>query len=116
MPPRFHGRVRLLLLLFLGSASALELYERLGLAKSASAKEIKKAWHLLALKLHPDKVEGNEQQKEEATAKFKAAAEAYEVLSEPTLLNITLAMLFTPAKITYGVGVKVVTATAALVA
>ena len=61
------------------------LYERLGLSRGASAREIKKAWHLLALKLHPDKVEGTAQQKEEATKRFKAAAEAYEVLSEASL-------------------------------
>ena len=66
-------------------SSAPELYERLGITKSASAKEIKKAWHLLAIKLHPDKVEGSDADKEEATKRFKAAAEAYEVLSEPSL-------------------------------
>jgi hypothetical protein len=74
-------------MLFLVSLAvvSLELYERLGLAREASAREIKKAWHLIALRLHPDKVEGSVRDKEEATQRFKAAAEAYEVLSEPSL-------------------------------
>ena len=67
------------------STTTLELYERLGLSKDVSVREIKKAWHLMALRLHPDKVEGSAREKEEAAASFKAAAEAYEVLSEPLL-------------------------------
>lgn len=76
---------RVCLFALLLSSVAETLYERLGLSRSASAREIKKAWHLLALKLHPDKVEGSAADKEAATAKFKAAAEAYEVLSEASL-------------------------------
>lgn len=54
-----------------------DYYEVLGINKGASAAEIKKAYRKMALKYHPDK---NPDDKE-AEAKFKEAAEAYEVLS-----------------------------------
>ncbi len=61
------------------------LYERLGLAKGASVKEIKKAYHLAALKSHPDKVDGGPAAKEKAAEEFKAVSQAYEVLSNAEL-------------------------------
>ncbi|MEL6986896.1 MAG: molecular chaperone DnaJ, partial [Bacteroidota bacterium] len=54
-----------------------DYYDVLGVAKSASAQEIKKAYRKLAIKYHPDKNPDNK----EAEEKFKEAAEAYEVLS-----------------------------------
>ena len=56
--------------------------EVLEISKSASDREIKKAYRKLAVKYHPDK---NPQNKEEAEDKFKEVAEAYEVLSDSEL-------------------------------
>jgi len=59
--------------------SKRDFYDILGVAKGASAEEIKKAYRKLAIKYHPDK---NPDDKT-AEDKFKEAAEAYEVLSNP---------------------------------
>ncbi len=56
-----------------------DYYEVLGVAKSASDDEIKRAYRKLAMKFHPDRNPGDAA----AETAFKEAAEAYEVLSEP---------------------------------
>lgn len=60
-------------------AEKRDYYEVLGVEKNANADEIKKAYRKAAIKYHPDKNPGDK----EAEEKFKEAAEAYDVLSNP---------------------------------
>jgi molecular chaperone DnaJ len=64
--------------LILHMPSTRDYYEILGIAKSADAEEIKRAYRRLAMKHHPDRNPGDP----EAETKFKEAAEAYEVLAD----------------------------------
>ncbi|WP_103070785.1 molecular chaperone DnaJ [Aquimarina sediminis] len=56
-----------------------DFYDILGLSKGATAAEIKKAYRKKAIEFHPDKNPGDKTAEE----KFKKAAEAYEILSDP---------------------------------
>jgi len=60
-------------------ANKRDYYEVLGVDKSATEEDLKKAYRKLAKKYHPD---ANPDNKEEAEAKFKEVNEAYEVLSD----------------------------------
>lgn len=60
-------------------AEKRDYYEVLGIGKNATTDEIKKAYRQMAIKYHPDKNPGDKAAEE----KFKEAAEAYDVLSNP---------------------------------
>lgn len=61
-------------------AAKTDYYDILGVAKSASADEIKKAYRKQALEWHPDR---HKDEKEAAEKRFKEINEAYQVLSDP---------------------------------
>lgn len=61
------------------STETMDYYEVLGVSRTATPDEIKKAYRKKALQYHPDRNQGDA----EAEARFKEAAEAYEVLSNP---------------------------------
>ena len=65
-------------------AQKRDYYEVLGVEKNATADDLKKAYRKLAIQYHPDKQQGkSDAEKKAAEEKFKEAAEAYNVLSDP---------------------------------
>ena len=60
-------------------ADEKDYYKILGVERTATADEIKRAYKKVAIKYHPDRNPGNK----EAEEKFKQAAEAYDVLRDP---------------------------------
>lgn len=65
---------------FLKIINKMDYYKVLGINRNANISQIKKAYHRLALKYHPDKVKEVDKDKED---KFKKISEAYQVLSDP---------------------------------
>ncbi|KAG8339655.1 DnaJ domain [Trypanosoma vivax] len=63
----------------------IDYYKVLGIPRNASLSDIKKAYHQLALKYHPDKATSN---REEAERRFKEVSEAYDVLSDDSKKKI----------------------------
>eukprot|EP00730_Choanoeca_flexa_P003847 TRINITY_DN11519_c0_g3_i4.p2 TRINITY_DN11519_c0_g3~~TRINITY_DN11519_c0_g3_i4.p2 ORF type:complete len:261 (+),score=63.47 TRINITY_DN11519_c0_g3_i4:2090-2872(+) len=63
----------------------IDYYELLGIERTASSAEIKKAYRKAALIHHPDKNPGQEEQ---AASMFKLVSEAYDVLSDPDKRNV----------------------------
>lgn len=63
-------------------AGSKDYYEMLGVSKTATDEELKKAYRVLAKKYHPDSYEGED--KKAAEEKFKEVSEAYSVLSDKT--------------------------------
>eukprot|EP00471_Norrisiella_sphaerica_P004145 CAMPEP_0184491986 /NCGR_PEP_ID=MMETSP0113_2-20130426/21945_1 /TAXON_ID=91329 /ORGANISM="Norrisiella sphaerica, Strain BC52" /LENGTH=487 /DNA_ID=CAMNT_0026876577 /DNA_START=330 /DNA_END=1793 /DNA_ORIENTATION=- len=63
-------------------ASRKDYYKILGVSQDVSDRELKKAYRKAALRWHPDKNAGSEEEKKTAEEKFKDVNEAYEVLSD----------------------------------
>ena len=90
MFPKFHliHQILAILIIFLIIPDIYcgeDYYKLLGVKRSASKSEIRRAFKKLSLKYHPDK---NKDNPEKAKAKFIKIANAYEVLNDDKLSNI----------------------------
>ena len=72
-----------------------DYYDVLGISKSSSKDEIKKAYRKLALKYHPDKTKGDKKSEE----KFKEASEAYHILSTKREKITTINLVMRPSRV-----------------
>lgn len=63
-------------------ATRKDYYQILGVSKTASEKELNKAYRKLAVEWHPDKHMSSEDQRKQAEAKFRDIVEAHEVLTD----------------------------------
>lgn len=68
--------------------SKFDYYHELGVEETADVDQIKSAYQILAKRYHPDKNKHDDKSQEEAAAKFKRIAEAYEVLSDPVIRKL----------------------------
>ncbi|KAI9009733.1 DnaJ domain-containing protein, partial [Gaertneriomyces semiglobifer] len=69
------------------TATEVDLYAEFGLEKTATQAEIKKAYHKVALRFHPDKITAqglNDEEVMQATQRFQRILKYYEILSDPT--------------------------------
>ena len=66
-----------------GCEAAEDPYEVLGVARDASAAQIKQAYHKAALRCHPDKIQGSDEEKAAAEHAFKRISLAHALLSDP---------------------------------
>ncbi len=82
-------------------AQEKDYYKILGVPRSASQEEIKKAYRKLALKWHPDR---NPDNRKEAEERFKEISEAYEVLSDPEKRKIYDTYGYDAARQSFGAG------------
>ena len=69
----------------MAATNSKDFYEVLGVTREASAEQIKSAYRKAAMQYHPDR---NPEKKEEAEGNFRAASEAYAVLSDPQKRSI----------------------------
>ena len=78
----------------------MDPYQVLGVSRSASDEEIKKAYRSLSRKYHPD-ANINNPHKDEAEEKFKEVNEAYQVLSDPEKKSKVTVLLLCMAGCSY---------------
>jgi DnaJ-class molecular chaperone len=66
-----------------GTGNKKNYYDVLGVKQEATSREIKKQFHILSRKFHPDHAKGGAKEKEASSKKMAAVTEAYATLSDP---------------------------------